>query len=563
MRATDAAGNLSAYSGVASATTLTAPDTTAPSAPTNLAAGGITTNAINLSWTASTDNVGVSGYLVERCQGASCSNYAQIGTASGTSYPDSGLTASTTYRYRVRATDAAGNLSGYSAVVNATTLAVPDTTPPSVTISTPTSAANYSTSSTPLSIGGSAADNVGVTQVSWSNDRGGSGTATGTTGWSVSGIALQSGDNILTLTAQDAAGNTGTDTLTVTYTPPPPDTTAPTVPGSLGATAASASQINLSWTASTDNVGVTGYQIERCTGAGCSNFAPLTTVTTTSYSNTGLAASTSYSYRVRASDAAGNLSGYSNTATATTPSGTPATITFKQINSAVPQTPQTTVNVSFGAAQSAGSLNVVAVGWFNTTAHVLSVTDSRGNNYVLAAGPTTQAQAGTQAIYYAANIVAGTNTVTVTFDAAVPYPDVRIAEYSGIDAVNAVDVGAEGVGTGTLSNSGSATTTNANDLLVGANYVTTHTTGAGSGYTSRVITDPNGSILEDRVVTATGSYSATAPLTDGSWIMQMVAFRAATDRWRRRYDPAIIAAQPDGDRRIEHADQPELDGLHR
>ena len=63
------------------------------------------------------------------------------------------------------------------------------------------------------------------------------------------------------------------------------------------------------------------------------------------------------------------------------------------------------------------------------------------------------------------------------------------------------------LGTGTLSNSGSVTTTNANDLLVGANYVTTHTTGAGSGYTSRVITTPDGSILEDRVVTATGSYS--------------------------------------------------------
>ncbi len=112
--------------------------------------------------------------------------------------------------------------------------------------------------------------------------------------------AAEPGTTYLTVTAQDAAGNTGTDILTVTYTPPPPDTTAPTVPGSLGATAASASQINLSWTASTDNVGVTGYQIERCTGAGCSNFAPLTTVTTTSYSNTGLAASTSYSYRVRA-----------------------------------------------------------------------------------------------------------------------------------------------------------------------------------------------------------------------------------------------------------------------
>ena len=158
-----------------------------------------------------------------------------------------------------------------------------------------------------------------------------------------------------------------------------------------------------------------------------------------------------------------------------------AAIAFKQINSAVPQTPQTTVNVSFGAAQSAGSLNVVAVGWFNTTAHVLSVTDSRGNNYVLAAGPTTQAQAGTQAMYYAANIVAGTNTVTVTFDAAVPYPDVRIAEYSGIDLFNAFDVAISGTGTGATSNSGSVTTTNANDLLVGANYVTTHSDRSGHG----------------------------------------------------------------------------------
>ena len=52
------------------------------------------------------------------------------------------------------------------------------------------------------------------------NDRGGSGTATGTTSWSVSGIALLSGSNVLTVTARDAAGNTSTDTLTVTYTPP-------------------------------------------------------------------------------------------------------------------------------------------------------------------------------------------------------------------------------------------------------------------------------------------------------------------------------------------------------
>ena len=58
-----------------------------------------------------------------------------------------------------------------------------------------------------------------MTQVTWVNDRGGSGTATGTTSWSVSGIVLLSGQNVLTVTARDAAGNTSTDTLTVTYTP--------------------------------------------------------------------------------------------------------------------------------------------------------------------------------------------------------------------------------------------------------------------------------------------------------------------------------------------------------
>ena len=85
-----------------------------------------------------------------------------------------------------------------------------------MTITTPTSAATYSTSATSLNLGGTASDNVGVTQVSWSNDRGGSGVASGTTSWSVTGIALQSGANLITVTARDAAGNTGTDTLTVT-----------------------------------------------------------------------------------------------------------------------------------------------------------------------------------------------------------------------------------------------------------------------------------------------------------------------------------------------------------
>ncbi|HUI75034.1 MAG TPA: fibronectin type III domain-containing protein, partial [Candidatus Acidoferrum sp.] len=109
------------------------PDTTPPSAPTALTATAASSSQINLSWTASTDNVGVTGYRVERCQGASCSNFSQIATPPGTSYDDTGLTASTPYSYRVRATDAAGNLSSYSSVATATTLA--NNTNISVTIS--------------------------------------------------------------------------------------------------------------------------------------------------------------------------------------------------------------------------------------------------------------------------------------------------------------------------------------------------------------------------------------------------------------------------------------------
>src|SRR5207237_4837379 len=83
--------------------------------------------------------------------------------------------------------------------------------------------------------------------------------------------------------------------------------------------AAGGTQINLTCTASTDNVAVTGYRVKRCVSSGCSNFAQVATPTSTTYSDTGLTPATSYSYRVLASDTAGNLSTYSNTANAATP----------------------------------------------------------------------------------------------------------------------------------------------------------------------------------------------------------------------------------------------------
>ena len=85
----------------------------------------VSNSEIDLSWAASTDPDSPVSYQVWRCQGAGCSNFTQVGTPSGTSYKDTGLTASTSYTYEIRATDPSGNLSQYSGTASATTLPPP------------------------------------------------------------------------------------------------------------------------------------------------------------------------------------------------------------------------------------------------------------------------------------------------------------------------------------------------------------------------------------------------------------------------------------------------------
>lgn len=104
--------------------------------------------------------------------------------------------------------------------VTATCDAAPiDTVFPVVTITGPTLGPTYATSATPLTVSGSASDNVGVTEVMWTNDRGGLGTAAGTNSWSAT-VPLSVGANIVTIMASDAAGNASIDTVTVNYTAP-------------------------------------------------------------------------------------------------------------------------------------------------------------------------------------------------------------------------------------------------------------------------------------------------------------------------------------------------------
>ncbi|CRK59608.1 Cytochrome c551/c552 [Alloactinosynnema sp. L-07] len=197
-------------------------DTTAPTAPTGLTAAGSLGTA-TLSWTASTDNVAVTGYDIHRATTAGFTPSAanKVATSTTTGHTDQGLTAGT-YYYRVIARDGAGNGSAPSNEASATVTA--DTTPPSVSISTPAAGSQLSGI---VQVMASAADSGGVAGVQLRLDGqplGGEDTVSpyGTT-WDTR--ISTNGTHVLTAVARDVAGNTATSApinVTVTNTEPPP-----------------------------------------------------------------------------------------------------------------------------------------------------------------------------------------------------------------------------------------------------------------------------------------------------------------------------------------------------
>nr|WP_225444805.1 S8 family serine peptidase [Pseudomarimonas arenosa] len=300
-------------------------DSVAPSTPASLTAS-LSATRITLSWPASTDSggSGLAGYKLERCSGASCSNFTQISAPSTTSFADSGVAANTLFRYRVRAVDAAGNHSGYSTIASATTGAAgADTTAPTA----PASLSATVLSSTSIRLNWAAASDSGgsglagyrifrctgsactnLTQV---------GTAT-TTSFTNSGLAARTAYTYR-VRAVDGAGNLGAYSP-VSVATTSADLTAPSAISQLTLVVTSSSAINLSWSAATDSggAGLAGYKIERCQGAACSNFAQVGTATTTSFAQTGLLKNTTYRFRVRAYDRANNNGAYSPLGSATT-----------------------------------------------------------------------------------------------------------------------------------------------------------------------------------------------------------------------------------------------------
>lgn len=347
------------------ASDLTAPaDTTAPSAPANLAATSVTSTTVSLSWTAATDNVGVAGYVVS--YGSASVN------AAGTSATIGGLSPSTSYTFTVKARDAAGNLSPASNAVTVTTSApASDTSAPTV----PANVAVTAKSSTSVTLTWTASsDNVGVT--GYRIEYGTASVEVAGTSATIGGLSPGT-SYTFTVKARDAAGNYSTASSAVTATTDSAnacvyapwsstavytqgqravysgtvyeakwwtqgdrpdlsgeygpwkavgtcgdsgggngggtsgDTTAPSAPASLTVTGKTATSVSLSWSASTDNVGVTGYTVSY--GASGSLDVAGTTATIS-----GLSPGTSYTFTVKARDAAGNFSAASSAVTATT-----------------------------------------------------------------------------------------------------------------------------------------------------------------------------------------------------------------------------------------------------
>jgi mannan endo-1,4-beta-mannosidase len=170
-------------------------DTQAPTAPTNLASPSQTSTSVNLTWTASTDNIGVTGYDIYR-------GTTLVGSTASTSYTVAGLAANTTYSFTVRAKDAAGNVSAESSALSATTSKDSDTQAPTA----PANLASPSQTSTAVNLTWTAStDNIGVTGYDIYRGTTLVGSTTSTS-YTVTGLSAATGYSF-TVIAKDAAGN--------------------------------------------------------------------------------------------------------------------------------------------------------------------------------------------------------------------------------------------------------------------------------------------------------------------------------------------------------------------
>jgi len=313
----DAAGNLSPRSVEVTVTTPAAKDTSPPTVPGAPTASGVSESRVDLAWSASTDDVAVAQYTISR-------DGAVIGTSPDPWYSDTKVAADHTYSYVVSAQDAAGNTSTDSAATSVTTPATVDSTAPTV----PTSlVARVTQSGVDLSWQPST-DDVGVTKYRVFRD--GAYLAESLDGSYLDTSVQAATTYSYTVEAVDGRGNTSmpSDPASAT-TPPVPDTSPPSTPTNVTARVVSATKVALTWAASTDNVGVTGYTVVRD-----GTVSLLLPVSATSFTDTSMSSGQTHSYAVKAADQAGNTSPTSGLASVTVPAVAPSGLTGSYFDTA-------------------------------------------------------------------------------------------------------------------------------------------------------------------------------------------------------------------------------------
>ncbi|HJW19489.1 MAG TPA: fibronectin type III domain-containing protein, partial [Candidatus Nitrosotalea sp.] len=300
--------------------------TSAPQPPTNLSTTVVSSSQINLSWVASSNNGGsaITGYKIDRStnNGSTWSTLVANTGSTGTAYSDTGLASNTTYTYRVSAINSVGT-SSPSGMSSATTGS--NATPPQ----SPTNLAASTISSSQINLSWTASANGGSAITGYKVDRSidsgitwntiASNTASTATLYSDIGL-LANTTYTYRVSAINGIGTSLPSNVT-SATTVGVNATVPQSPTGLTSTAISSSQINLSWSAPSNNGGsaVLGYEVDRSTNNGStwSTLVANTGSTGTAYSDTGLVPSTTYTYRASAINSIGTSS-VSNTTSATT-----------------------------------------------------------------------------------------------------------------------------------------------------------------------------------------------------------------------------------------------------
>jgi hypothetical protein len=335
---------------------------------------------------------------------------------------------------------------------------------------------------------------------------------------SYSGLSQGAHTFSVTATANGSTDPTpATDTWTV-------DTTPPSAPTGLTATATAPTTVNLSWSGSTDSNGISGYDIVR-------NGTTIGTVpgNTTGYVDASASPATSYTYTVDARDGAGNVSQPSGQATATTPSGTVSPALVQAVGSI-------TGTVTLPRPSTQGDLLVLSASVYTgATNHITQVTDSAGNQWTRIGAYDVSGHNSDGEMWYSPN-AASVTTVTVHLSTTVNTA-IEVQEFSGVATASPLDISAGSSATSTGADSSPITPAAGNELLVG--FAAGHANGqamtvSSQGFTLQPqlqTTSPSvASIVTGSKVLSTPSAqsfaaSFAAPMY---WAAGIAAFRAAS-----------------------------------